>query len=137
MRQGGGHRQARIRRGRCKKLTAALRYQLERKATDDFLLGLLDEEPDAADLEDRIDPPELSPDHLVYLAAFNRLMHDRQYGAFGGATPIRYVAISTYARDFGIVGEAFDVFLRLIGALDGEYLAHLERMKPAKPVDGA
>jgi hypothetical protein len=136
MRQGGGHGEARICRGRRKKLTAALRYQLERKATDEFLLGIVDEEPDAEGLEDRIDSPEFSPDHLVYLTAFNRLMHDRQYGAFGGATPICYVAISAYARDCGIAGDAFDVFLRLIGALDAEYLAHLERTKPAKPANG-
>jgi hypothetical protein len=128
---GGCHSEDRIRRGHCKKLTAALRYQLERKATDDFLLDLMAEEPDAAGFGDRVDPPELTSDQLVYLTAFNRLMHDRQYGAFGGATPISYVAISAYAGDFGIVGEAFDVFLRLIGALDGEYLAHLERTKPS------
>ena len=133
MRQGSSHGETRICRGRSKKLAAALRYQLERKATDEFLLDILTEEPDAAGIEDRIaEPLELSPDHLVYLIAFNRLMHDRQYGAFGGAAPISYVAVSAYARDFGIVGDAFDVFLRLIGALDVEYLAHLERTKPAK-----
>ena len=62
-------------------------------------------------------------------------MHDRQYGAFGGAAPVSYVAISAYAADFGIAGDAFDVFLRLIGALDAEYLAHLERTKPAKQTE--
>lgn len=134
---GGRHGEDRIRRGRRKKLTAALRYQLERKATDDFLLAIMDEEPDAAGLEDRITAaPDLEPGHLIYLTAFNRLMHDRQYGAFGGATTIAYVAISAYARDFGIFGDDFDTFLRLIRALDVEYLEHLARTKPAKPPDG-
>lgn len=63
-------------------------------------------------------------------------MHDRHYGAFGGVTPIHYTALSTYARDFGIAGDDFDVFLRLMGELDDEYMQHLERTKPPdKPPD--
>lgn len=129
--------QDRVHQGRGKKLTEALRYQLERKATDDFILDLIDDGEAGAELADMVQRPEEFPsDLLVYLSAFNRLMHDRHYGAFGGATPIHYIAISAYARDFGIAGDDFDTFLLLIGALDAEYLAHLERTRPAKPVAG-
>jgi hypothetical protein len=91
----------------------------------------MEDEPGAAFLEDQIEEaPQLSDDLLVYMTAFGRLRHDRFYGSYGGATPIFYTALSAYAHDFGITGEEYDVFLRLIGELDLEYLEHIERSKP-------
>lgn len=94
----------------------------------------MEEEADAAGLGDAVQPPaeDAVEDLGVYLTAFSRLMHDRQYGAFGGATAISYLAVSAYARDFGITGEDYDVFLRLMSELDQEYLEHLERSRPAE-----
>lgn len=133
MLEHGRRRKDRIRRGCRKKLRAALRYSLERKATDDFLLDLVDEEADASYLTDAVKPPAgyAIEDLGVYLATFRRLLHDRQYGAFGGATSISYLAVSAYARDFGIAGEDYDVFLCLISELDQEYLEYLERSRPS------
>lgn len=66
--------------------------------------------------------------------AFWLLTDDRQWRPQGFGTPmgatvieslpgrIPYMAIASYARDLRITGEEFDRFLRLIRALDGEYL---------------
>lgn len=113
---------------------------MERKGTDDFLLDIMEEDPAAAALlADRVDPEqgELSEELWMYLTAFNRLMHDRHYGAFGGYTSIHYSSLSAYARDFGITGEDFDTFLAMMAELDREYLEHLERIAPPKPPEGS
>lgn len=93
----------------------------------------MDEEEDAAAvLIDAVNPPdeEAIEGLQVYLTAFYRIMSDRHWGAFGGATRIHYTAISAYARDFGICGDDYEVFLRLIGEMDDEYLEHLKRSQP-------
>jgi hypothetical protein len=41
----------------------------------------------------------------------------------GGEGPIYYVALSRYARDFGITGVDLQRFYVFMNALDAEYLA--------------
>lgn len=41
----------------------------------------------------------------------------------GGLTGIHYAAVSAYARDHGITGEAFALFHAFVTALDDEYVA--------------
>lgn len=60
--------------------------------------------------------------HDFYWRAFDLLRYDRQYGAWGGESPISFVAIDAYARRYGIDGEAFDRFVSLINAVDDEWL---------------
>jgi len=44
-------------------------------------------------------------------------------GLGGGAMlPLPWTAVDAYARRHGIAGENFDMFWRLIGELDAEYL---------------
>lgn len=47
---------------------------------------------------------------------------DRQFGAMGGQFPLPFVAVDTYARRYGIAGDDFDLLLRLLTAMDAEYL---------------
>jgi hypothetical protein len=53
------------------------------------------------------------------------LRFDRQYGAMGGETPIGFMALDTYARRYGIEGEAFERFLAFMTAIDDEWLDYL------------
>lgn len=53
------------------------------------------------------------------------LRFDRQYGAFGGETPISFMALDGYARRYGIEGEAFERFLAFLTALDDEWLEYV------------
>lgn len=53
------------------------------------------------------------------------LRFDRQYGAFGGETPISFMALNGYARRYGIEGEAFERFLAFLTALDDEWLEYV------------
>lgn len=62
--------------------------------------------------------------HSFYLHAWEVLRFDRQYGAFGGETPISFMALDAYARRYGIEGEAFDRFLSFMTALDDEWLQY-------------
>jgi len=59
----------------------------------------------------------------LYFTAWDRLRFDRSYGAMGGESPVPYTALSRYAADQDIVGDDFDLFLTLFGALDQEWLA--------------
>ena len=68
------------------------------------------------------------------MRAWERLKFDRQYGAFGGEGPISFVALDTYARRYGIEGEAFDRFLTFMTQLDDEWLEYAARNNKA-PVD--
>jgi hypothetical protein len=52
------------------------------------------------------------------------LRFDRQYGAMGGEMPISFLALDTYARRYGIEGEAFDRFLTFMTAIDDEWRIH-------------
>jgi len=42
----------------------------------------------------------------------------------GGELPISFVALDTYARRYGIEGEAFDRFHTFMTAIDEEWLSH-------------
>jgi hypothetical protein len=63
--------------------------------------------------------------HAFYLRAWQVLRFDRQYGAFGGETPISFMALDGYARRYGIEGEAFERFLAFMTALDDEWLEYM------------
>lgn len=65
--------------------------------------------------------------HDFYLRAWQRLRHDRQYGAMGGETPISFMAMNAYAERYRISGEAFDRFLIFLDAIDTEWLAYVAR----------
>lgn len=70
------------------------------------------------------------PWHDLYWRAWDALRYDRPYGAMGGEMPISYVALSRYGRDNEIAGEDFGLFLRFMGAVDGEWLKRqAERLK--------
>jgi len=129
----------RVRRGRGKKLRAALRYDLERRATDDFLRELAEEEPDAAPFAaDAVRPDDAQwPEWAgVYRGAWEALRDDRHYGAMGGLGRIYYSAIDRYAERHGIAGSAFDDFLTLVHAMDEEYVAHVTRRQRAEAGEG-
>lgn len=79
------------------------------KATDDFLLELQAEEPDAPQVED---VPYEWPDWSGYLrTAWNTLRDDRFYGAMGGMGRIYYEAATLYAEKRSIPEEPFLTFL--------------------------
>lgn len=59
------------------------------------------------------------------MRAWQALRFDRQYFAFGGETPISFLALDRYARRYGIEGEAFDRFLAFMDAIDSEWLDHV------------
>jgi hypothetical protein len=102
----------------------------------DWLAELAEAYPDEAWLQP-VDGDEEDfeprPWHELYFQAFDALRYDRPYGALGGQMPISYVAISTYARDHGIVGNEFGRFRRLLNQIDEAYLAaQAEADKAAK-----
>lgn len=63
--------------------------------------------------------------HDLYFHAFDALRYDRFYGAFGGETPITYMALSQFCRDYGIEDEARVRFMTFINAIDAEYLSFI------------
>jgi hypothetical protein len=119
--------EGRIRQGRNKKLAAAFRYDLERNGQNKWLAKIAAEVP----LEL---PPEAVPTrpaearaeywHDFYWRAWEALRFDRQYGAMGGESPISFLAYDSYARRYGIEGEAFDRFHAFMTAIDTEWLIH-------------
>ncbi len=68
---------------------------------------------------------EVHPWHDLYLHAFDALRYDRFYGAFGGETPITYLALSQFCRDYAIEDEDRTRFMIFINAIDAEYLSML------------
>ncbi|WP_455296506.1 phage tail assembly chaperone [Brucella pituitosa] len=92
-------------------------------------------EPDALDA---IPAPEMPPEangpewYAYYIRAWQFLRHDRQYGAFGGESPISFQAIDIYARRYAIEGIAFDVFRALVSAIDAEWLNHVAELQKQK-----
>lgn len=70
-------------------------------------------------------PPEIDEHLQIYWQAWLDLKNDRHYDGMGGATPILYQALSQYARDFDIVGDDLKRFVRLMRAMDNEYLSWL------------
>jgi hypothetical protein len=113
--------------GAGKKLRSVLRYELERRKTDDWLADLAEEEADAAHLVQETEPPEdieLMVGAEFYLAAFQELSSDRQIGAMGGCGAIPSAAIGRYADRHRIDdADAFEAFRSAIRAMDAEYLA--------------
>lgn len=65
---------------------------------------------------------EIQPWHDLYFHAFDALRYDRFYGAFGGETPISYVSLSQFCRDYEIDGEDRARFMVFLNGLDAEYL---------------
>lgn len=59
------------------------------------------------------------------MRAWQALRFDRQYFAFGGETPISFLALDRYAQRYGIEGEAFDRFLAFMTEIDDEWLDHV------------
>jgi hypothetical protein len=104
------------------------------------LADLAEEEPDAAAFfGDRVERVEndiaIIPGSEHIWTAFWLLTDDRVWRAQGFGTPmgatviesipthIPYTSILCYALDLEIDGEEFDRFVRLLRALDSEYLA--------------
>lgn len=58
------------------------------------------------------------------MRAWQALRFDRQYFAFGGETPISFMALDGYARRYGIEGEAFDRFVAFMTEIDDEWLEY-------------
>ncbi len=99
----------------------------------DWLREIAEENPD----EDWLQPTKdrgfkPRPWHDLYFRAFDALRYDRFYGAFGGMTPISYMALSTYARDHNIIGNDFGRFLDTMYALDRVFL-EVEAERTKKP----
>jgi len=68
------------------------------------------------------------------MRAWQALRFDRQYFAFGGETPISFMALDRYAQRYGIEGEAFDRFLAFMDAIDDEWLEYAaEKAKKSDP----
>ena len=112
---------------------------MEQKGTDEWLQDLADEEPGAVAVAAAAKRPDdaVVPEWAeTYWRAWHALRFDRQYGAFGGETPISFMSLDAYARRYSIAGFQFEVFLALVGALDDEYLQHVARReKEAKDAE--
>lgn len=118
---------------------ALLRWQLDQGDTAAaFLADVAEEDPEAAALAARFQPPEdafMPPGAEFAWEAFWRLHHDRPHVVTGFAVRmgaivieprpgrIPFGALDRYARRFGIVGSAFDLLAELVGRLDHEFLA--------------
>lgn len=101
-----------------------------------WLARLADEDPDAAHLASVAEPPEeaiLEPEVLFYREAFLALQHDRQWAGMNGTpSEIPFTAIDTYAKRYGIEGEAFDLFVVLIRAMDRVWLTETWKRQSEK-----
>lgn len=92
---------------------------------------IADEEPGAAYLANSAKRPDDA--HIpewaeTYWRAWHALRFDRQYGAFGGESPISFASLNAYADRYGIAGIQFETFLALVGAMDDEYLQHAAKI---------
>ncbi|MBN9242429.1 MAG: hypothetical protein J0I98_06515 [Mesorhizobium sp.] len=117
----------RVRQGIGKKLAAAFRYDLKRKGHDEWIAKLAAEFPDEFPPGTvPVRPAEAKTEawHAFYLRAWQALRFDRQYFAFGGQTPISFMALDGYARRYGIEGEAFERFLAFMNQIDDEWLEY-------------
>lgn len=127
VRRPGRPSRCRIRRGRLKKLRRAFRKQISKQegavSIDEWFADLADEYPDEDWLSAEAEQEEDADAswHQLYFRAFEALRYDRTYGAFGGQTPISYLALSRYAADHGVTGEDFAIFQALMAALDAEW----------------
>lgn len=71
-----------------------------------------------------VEMPEVFPDLEYVVEAFSALTSSRQVGF--GLAPIPLTEIKTYVEMFDIPDD-LDTFLRLLRALDNEYLETLDR----------
>lgn len=58
----------------------------------------------------------------MYWRAWHALRADRQYGDYGGMSPIWFSAIKAYADQYGITDDDFDTFHTIIMSMDAEYV---------------
>jgi hypothetical protein len=86
-------------------------------------------------IEERPDEAEPEPWHDLYWRAWEALRFDRQYGAMGGETALSYLAISQYARDYGLFGQDFHTFHTLMTAIDAEWLKHVVEERKREEAD--
>jgi len=72
------------------------------------------------------------PSHLSFEAlAFRELSTDRPVGLDRGAIPWR--SIDAYAARYGLVGDDFDRFVRIIRAMDAAYLDYFRKPENSPP----
>jgi hypothetical protein len=135
-RRPGRQGASRIRRGGSKKLRRALRWQLTTGRHSSWLAKLAASEDDAAGLIDVAKTPDdaLVPAHLMDIwDCFWRLTGDRPWNSVmvkaGDATvqsrepgPIPFASIDRYATRYGYTANGFDDLLKLVTAMDIEFL---------------
>ncbi|MCT7665665.1 hypothetical protein [Shinella kummerowiae] len=136
VRWSGRAARRRIRRGLNPKLRTAFRWRLTNGGRSDWLQRLADENPEEAafiEIPEREEGAEAEDWFALYFRAWENLRHDRFYGAFGGETPISYLAISRYAADHDIAGDDFRWFLHFVQACDAEWLDYRSEQEKRKP----
>jgi hypothetical protein len=138
-----------------KKLRSALRYQLTRQGTDQWLEELAAEEPDAAVLLEDREPAEGRDEIPIwcrpYWRAFRDLLSERQYlsqmhfmPTASGAPPLpvvssiplplRWTVLRDYARSQPLFEDDFPLFAHFMGELDAEFLKVLAEQREGQTV---
>lgn len=126
----------RVHHGCRKKLRSAFRWQIGRKAPEheEWIRELIKAYPHESWLGRAVEEPPAGSEqqawHAFYVRAWEALRFDRQYFAFGGETPISFMALDAYARRYGLEGEAFERFVAFLTAMDDEWLEHVRKMSP-------
>jgi len=121
----------RVRRGRSKKLRRAFRWHEARQGAEEFdewVEALIEESPDedwlgdwlGAQSEADFEPRDW---HGLYFRAWSAMRFERQYGAFGGETPIGYLALLRYAEAESIGPDDWPTFHQFMTIIDDEWLA--------------
>lgn len=105
----------------------------------EWLADVADEDPDAAPFIPQAraadEDGHLTEDLILPWEAWRDLRHDRAYGAFGGQSPISFMALHHWAESNGLGPEHFAVLKALVRAIDDEYLtwmAEQERLRAAR-----
>lgn len=75
-----------------------------------------------------LEQPEILPHNQFYWEAFGDLSTERQIGM--GLGPIPRSAIQSYAKEFGITGDEYEIFQRIIRKMDNKYLEMSSSRKP-------
>lgn len=99
------------------------------------MLEVAEEEGDAEHLKEIAKRPDdaVVPEYAgTFWRGWHDLRFDRQYGAFGGESPISFASIDRYAIRYGISNSDFDTFLAVVCGMDEEYLQHVDRVAKAK-----
>lgn len=76
------------------------------------------------------DKPEIPPHLLFYWQCFMDLAHDRQV-FMGGVTQISYMALSRWAEDHEVAGDALDRLTSMVRALDRVWVDDVDRRTKA------